>query len=257
VGTRFPELDAVLADLVAGVRGVLGESLVGVYLQGSFALGDADEHSDVDFIVVLERELTEAEQAALQELHGQLHGLPTTWAQHLEGSYVTRALLRRVDPARTPLFYLDNGSSELVWDSHCNTALVRWSLREHGVTLAGPEPTTLVDPVPEDALQAEARAVAAEWVEWLAGVDEWNRWLQPYTVLTYCRLLYTAANGRIVSKGVAGEWAIANLDPEWTTLIRQALDDRPDPVGRYFTPAPPKDVARTLEFVRYASSALS
>jgi hypothetical protein len=60
--TAFPELDAVLAQLVAGLRATLGDNLVGVYLQGSFAVGDADEHSDVDFLVVIERELTEDEQ---------------------------------------------------------------------------------------------------------------------------------------------------------------------------------------------------
>ena len=35
--------------------------------------------------------------------------------------------------------------------------MVRWCLREKGVTLAGPPPATLVDPVPPDALRAEVR----------------------------------------------------------------------------------------------------
>jgi predicted nucleotidyltransferase len=93
--TAFPELDAVLAQLVAGLRATLGDNLVGVYLQGSFAIGNADEHSDVDFLVVIERELTEDEQRALQALHERLFQLPTHWAQHLEGSYVPRDQLRR------------------------------------------------------------------------------------------------------------------------------------------------------------------
>ena len=41
-------------------RGRHGSTLVGVYLHGSFALGDADIHSDVDFLVVIKDELDHA-----------------------------------------------------------------------------------------------------------------------------------------------------------------------------------------------------
>jgi predicted nucleotidyltransferase len=38
----------VLGELVSGARAVLGSNFAGAYLQGSFAVGDADEQSDVD-----------------------------------------------------------------------------------------------------------------------------------------------------------------------------------------------------------------
>ncbi len=44
-------------DLVDGVRAALEDDFVGAYLVGSFALGAADEFSDVDFVVVTERVL--------------------------------------------------------------------------------------------------------------------------------------------------------------------------------------------------------
>ena len=118
-----------------------------VYLQGSFALGDADEHSDVDWIAVTEADPTAEELAALQSMHQRLYRRTTPWAQHLEGSYLTRALIRRIDPERRPVWFLDNGSEELVQDNHCNTAVVRWTVRERGVPLVGPDPKELVDPV--------------------------------------------------------------------------------------------------------------
>jgi hypothetical protein len=52
VPTAYPELNATLAELVAGATSILGENFCGAYLQGSFAIGDADEHSDVDFLIV-------------------------------------------------------------------------------------------------------------------------------------------------------------------------------------------------------------
>jgi predicted nucleotidyltransferase len=38
---------------VKRARLILGANFFGAYLQGSFALGDADLHSDCDFLVVM------------------------------------------------------------------------------------------------------------------------------------------------------------------------------------------------------------
>ena len=48
--TPYQDLNVVLTRLVGGVQTALGATFVGAYLQGSFAVGDFDEHSDVDFI---------------------------------------------------------------------------------------------------------------------------------------------------------------------------------------------------------------
>src|SRR3954465_13824854 len=100
--TPFPDLNDVLAEFVEGLRRALGHGLVGAYLVGSFALGDADEHSDVDFIVVTAAEVTDAEIASLNALHGRLFALESPWAQHLEGSYVPAERFRRLDPTCAP-----------------------------------------------------------------------------------------------------------------------------------------------------------
>jgi predicted nucleotidyltransferase len=86
--TQFPELDEVLAAFVEGVRSVLRANLVGIYLQGSFAVGDADEWSDADFIVVTQIALGEEDRLPLDALHERLYQLPSRWAKHLEGSYI-------------------------------------------------------------------------------------------------------------------------------------------------------------------------
>ncbi len=251
--TVYPELNSVLEELVSSVRAILGDNFCGAYLQGSFAVGDADEHSDVDFIVAINDELTDDQLAALQAMHKRIYGLDPQWAQHLEGSYVPKDALRYVDPARSPYWYLDNGASELVRDNHCNTAVVRWSMRERGVVLAGPDPTSLVEPVTAAQLRAEALSGIDEFVAW-ARTPDMSRWKQPYLVLTFCRLLHTVNAGVVASKREAAEWALHALDAEWASLIQQALDDRPDPWLRVHQPADPDVVARTLEFADYAAS---
>lgn len=250
--TAYPELNAVLKDFVESVEATLGENFVGAYLQGSFAVGDADEHSDVDFIVATYDELSDAQVEALQGMHKGIYALESSWAQHLEGSYIPKDELRRVDESRSPYWYLDNGASELIRDNHCNTAVVRWSLRERGVVLAGPDPKSLVEPVSAAQLRREILTTMEEWVAWAhmpTNAGPMSRWLQPAIVLSYCRLLQTFETGRVTSKREAGEWALGALDSEWSNLIQRAMDTRL-PGGR------PGRHQRTLAFVDYAVIAL-
>ena len=253
-GTGYPDLDELLEDFAASARSILGEGLVAVYLQGSFALGDADEHSDVDWIAVTEADPTAEELAALQSMHQRLYRRTTPWAQHLEGSYLTRALIRRIDPERRPVWFLDNGSEELVQDNHCNTAVVRWTVRERGVALVGPDPKKLVDPVSPDDLRADVVVAMDEWADWLKELPGISRRGQNLVVVSFCRILQTIETGTVTSKREAGEWALGALPAEWSGLIRDALDDRPDPWTKVRQRADPEAFERTLEFVDYALS---
>ena len=254
--TPFDDLNAVLDEFLAGVRSALGDNFCGLYLQGSFAVGDADVHSDVDFICVTNEEVGDAQLQALQIVHGRLFALDVPWAQHLEGSYVPRTSLRRIDPERRPYPYLDNGADELIQDSHCNTAVVRWSLREHGVRLAGPDPKTLVDPVSADELRGEVLAAMDEFADWAPIPTKGGRmsqWKQIYLVTSFCRMLHTLHSGRVSSKRAGCEWALGALPPAWTDLVRRALDDRPDPWRRVYEPADDEAIDRTLAFVDWAA----
>ena len=51
--TPYAELDALLGELVARGREILGDDWVGGYVQGSFALGAGDLTSDCDFVMVV------------------------------------------------------------------------------------------------------------------------------------------------------------------------------------------------------------
>jgi Domain of unknown function (DUF4111)/Nucleotidyltransferase domain len=252
--TPYPELNAVLTELLEGTRGILFENLKGLYLNGSFALGGFDADSDVDFIVVTDADVTQAQEAALQAMHGRIYDLETTWAQHLEGSYITKSVLKRPDPTRTPLLYLDNGARELVRSDHCNTLVVRWTMREHGIRLAGPDPRTLIEPVVPDELRLEAARIMDKWRLEIKADPRMleNRWLQAYAVVTFCRMLYTVQHGTVASKPAAVEWAQATLDGRWAGLIERAWADRPNPSLKSKQKADPNDARSTLEFIQYA-----
>lgn len=72
-------------------------------------------------------------------------------------------------------------------------------------------------------------------------------------VLSHCRILHALATGVVSSKRAACEWALRELDPEWTPLIGWALDDRPDPWAKVREQANPELVSRTLAFSDYAA----
>ena len=58
----FPELMALLDDQVPSVQSILGRDLIGIYIVGSFALGDADMSSDCDFITVVRHPLSSRQE---------------------------------------------------------------------------------------------------------------------------------------------------------------------------------------------------
>ncbi len=203
-------------------------------------------------MVVTEDDVSPDERAALQGLHQKLVELPTPWAQHLEGSYIPRDVLRRPDPDRRPLLYLGNGATGFSLDNHDNTAVVRWSLRERGVALAGPDPRELIEPISADELRAEVRWAIGLWQAWFRSVDSIDRRALAVAVLSHARILHTLTVGGVTSKRAAGEWAVHALDPEWAPLIRWALEDRPDPWTKVREPADPALLRRTRQFVDYA-----
>jgi hypothetical protein len=280
----FRDLQTVLLALRDGLLSVLGENLVGLYLQGSFALGAGDAYSDVDFVAVTQNELDAAGETALNAMHGRLHDRPETWAQHLEGSYAPRALIRRSagaedapqfvrpdgwrDPGVTggrargyPFLFLGNGSRTLVRSEHDNTNVVRWVLRERGIRLYGPPAAEVFDPVERGALAAEVRRAAVSFGNTLLSGETTLEalHLQGFTVLFYCRVLQSLASGRITSKPEARLWGLAELGPRWAPLIEDAWRQRSAyPRGRGAPGAhaalrpSAEAVAETLAFVRFA-----
>ena len=251
--TPYRELNAVLLEMVKSQQVVLGDNLVGVYLQGSFAVGGFDAHSDVDFIVVIDEAISDSQLQDLQEMHLRLYQLESKWAQHLEGTYLPAEILRDYKQLGGRYYYLDNGSQALELSDHCNTVVVRWTLRTHGVRLAGPSPVRLVNPIPVSVLRRDIFTTMNEWgLEILAEPERYsNRFYQSFIVLSYCRMLHDLHSGRTGSKAVGAAWVKETLDPEWAGLIDRSWNGRPNPEISVRTAADPEEFMRTLAFLQY------
>jgi Domain of unknown function (DUF4111)/Nucleotidyltransferase domain len=225
--TGYADVDALLAEPLAGVRRTLGPQLVGVYLDGSLATGDFAEHSsDIDVLVVTDDALADEVVAALGTMHSQLATGTSKWARELEVSYIPRRALRRFDPDDKSHPCIQRGSDQLVTEAHDHDWVIhRHVVREHGHALAGPDPRTLIDPVDAADLRDAVVSMLHGWWMPAARCRRWldNPFYRSYAVLTMCRMRYTLLYGVVVSKPIAARWAQAALDAIWTPLIQAAL----------------------------------
>jgi predicted nucleotidyltransferase len=257
----YPELRQVLHRFVDEIASQLGENLVGIYLVGSIASGDFDLDSDVDFLVVTHTELTEASMRSLQEIQIKIHDIDCYPAKHLEGSYISIGDLNDWNiVGEKKLCYFDNGSTTYEQSTHDNQWHVRWILRERGITLLGPKPETILQPIPLDEMHDEIKTSMLQIMnvfqdEIHRPLSFWNsRFGQSFAVLTYCRMLHTLQTGTVQSKKSGAKWAKEFLEPKWKRLIEQAWNEREGvrfgvKIGQL---AESSLLDETLEFIKYA-----
>lgn len=245
--TPYGAVNRLVLMLLTKAQAILREKLVGCYLYGSLSLGDFDpQSSDVDFLIVTTEDLAEEVLAELRDMHASIASSGLPYADCLEGSYIPRAALRRYDPhnASHPTIGVD-------WEFHVgqhgsNWVIERHIVREHGVIVWGPSPSTLIDPIPPRELREavcemlrdfwQAQLTEAEWLR--------SRDYQAFAVLTMCRALYTLNQGDVVSKPQAAAWACQALDPRWRPVIERAL------IWRHQHEK--DDLTATLDFIRFA-----
>lgn len=244
--TAHKEVNALLRVLLGGVRQILGEDLIGLYLYGSLSLGDFVEgSSDVDFLVVTRERLAEAALEQLRLMHEEIAASGLVYARKLEGSYIPQTALRRYDPnaALHPTIGVDWPFQ--VGFHGSNWLLERWIVREHGIVVWGPPPRTLIEPVaPQQLRAATYEQLQTMWRQQLSG----PAWLRPrdyqaFAVLTLCRACYTLRHGTLCSKPQAAAWACATY-PAWRPILERSL------AWRFLHEE--DDLSETLAFLRDA-----
>lgn len=247
------DVTEILSALLTGARQVLKRNLAGVYLRGSLAHGGfRADTSDVDILAVTETPVGDAEFDALAALHAQLASLPNPYGNRIEIAYIDRAALRRFRPG---LLHPTRGQGAALERSehHANWILERWTVREHGVALLGPNPQTLIDHISSVEIREAVRARLGDWAEW-AQKPEDPEWLAPrrgaaaYVVETMCRALHTLSCGELTSKAVAVAWATDALPEPWRSTVERSQAWRTDNTND------PTIVPQVMRFVLWAAS---
>lgn len=204
-GQLVEHIGPYLQDLVARLRAILCDELVGAYAGGSYALGDLEEgRSDLDVAAVCSKAIarsrkTEIVAALRQEsLHCPARGLEFV---------LYREAATRV-PTIEPAFELNlNTGPRMAFRADLEPAaeqhwfaVDRAILRACGMALFGPPVEDVFAAIPREAL-----------LELLVESVHWHRANLPTgsdAVLNTCRALRFAADGAWSSKRQAGNWAI-------------------------------------------------
>lgn len=226
---RIPErVQKVLTLFIDKCNKELPELLEGLYLHGSIAI-DAylEGQSDIDFVAVTSRKLTNDDAATLKNIHLEL--AETCKKPQLDGIYVHSANL-----AAEGYFFNEGTFGKAVHD----IPVTWWLLKNKGVTIFGPQVNELsLDVTTEDLTTYVRKNMNEYWAMRTSAMEQKKEQLMSYpvvhietemewTVLGLLRQFYTLREQDIISKLAAGEYGLRELEPKWNGLIREVMNIR-------------------------------
>ena len=247
--TPYPQVNSLIDILYANARSLLSEQLIGFYIDGSLSYGAFDSASDIDFVCVTKHPITPEQFFRLHQSHVEISLLPNEMAIQIEGFYLSAEQVRHHNSPEPLVPNIERGLGEQlkwvkleqVWNVH------RQYLRQGGITVYGPEPSTLIDPISAEDL----RRSMSTWTDWLPSLladpgQVRSRGYQSYIVLTLARILYTQTTGKLTSKPVAVEWMRKRYIGEWDGLLEDAWEGRMNPQA----PISPGALEKTMQMVQ-------
>lgn len=213
------------------IRRYCGDLVTGLHLIGSMADGDfRPGQSDLDFVAVLSREVSDADLEALGILHRSYGSDPTF--PKLDGLWLTEDELRAGPDA------VANGPTSVegsfLQAARGNRNPVTWISLRHSIAVIGALDT---DAQWDDRERLKAwvkENAATYWRRWLARSSRWSpaglamlgRAAATWGVLGIARQHYTVSTGEIASKSTAGGWALETFDGQYRRIVEEALAHR-------------------------------
>lgn len=221
-------IGALLDDLLARLRGLLGARLVGLYLYGSQTTDDFDAGvSDIDLLAVTSSALTSGEIESLRTLHQDFALANPAWDEHMDVVYLDAPTLSRFRSENGVFPVVSPGEPFHLRQEPLIDWLQNWYIiRENGVALFGPPARTIIPPI----TFGEFSQALLRYVEELRGrlSEPMSAGSESYIILTMCRTLHVQEAGSQISKRRGGLW-MKEQHPEWSLLIDDAIRWRYEP----------------------------
>ncbi len=220
--TPYPDINQLLDSLLAYLQSVLGAKLVGLYLYGSLVGGDFDSNvSDIDLLAATATDVDPAMFDALKGMQDAFILNHPRWENRLDIAYLSVDGLKTFKIHPSKMAFISPGEPFHIREA-ADDWLRNWYLvREMGVTLFGPLPTTLIAPISKAEFVQAVKVFLASCREWADDTPVRQSW-HSYVILMMCRGLYACKTGTQLSKVQAALWAEQEL-PAWSPLIKQAL----------------------------------
>lgn len=219
-----PTVQPFLDRIVQGMRTILADNLIGIYLHGSLAMGEFNPRmSDVDFLVVACEPLDLPAKQALVSFTLEL--APDAPPKGIEFSVVLLRYTRDfVYPTpfefhASPYWYerLRTGELDLMAQREDPDLAAHFVItKARGACLYGEPIDVVFGDVPEAAYWSSIYGDAESILKNISADPV-------YGVLNLCRVLAYQRDRLSTSKREGGRWALENLDSPFHPLIRQAL----------------------------------
>lgn len=254
------EIDLAVAHLSALLERHMPDLIRSFTLIGSAADGDFRVgKSDLDFVAVLARPLSEADIEGLVILH-RLYAADMTLAT-LDGLWLTQSELA-AGPDAVPAGP-STRDGEFLATATGNRNPVTWvMLREQSRTVIGELDRTALWRDDARLMSWTRENVESYWAPWLKDASrpmgKLGLWLLGgagvmWAVLGISRLHYTLATAHVTSKSGAGEHALEVFEPRWHGIVAEALRlRRGEGGGRYANP-----LARRREVLDYVAMVIA
>ncbi len=218
------EVALILQKFVGILSSFFEKRLVSVVLYGSIVFDDlAPGYGDLDFLAVVEEDLSEAEQRGLVELRNRLRREnPGVLAQMVEGAFLPRRML---DPAQEGNGFWWGTSGDRPWEMNRLGWLVLHVIKERGKIIYGEDIRSDIPAAPREGMVKEVR-------EFTENVRKRPLKFDLHAVdplLTAARLLLWLKEGRLSSKTEAADWGYISLRGEWRKHLPKARDLRLNP----------------------------
>jgi hypothetical protein len=219
--TPYADVNQILDILLTRIKAVLGDKLVGLYLEGSLVLGDFEPGiSDIDLVAAVASTIDDQEFEALKAMHESLVAEFHAWYDRIEVCYITVDALKSVKSRTSMIVNISPGEPIHRMEARKEWIMNWYLTRETSKTLYGPSPRSIIEPISQAEFVESVIDHVKGWGDWVQ--DMRNPYAQSYAILTMCRALYAYKNGTQVSKKAAAIWVQQEL-PEWSDLIQHAL----------------------------------
>ncbi|TFE23063.1 nucleotidyltransferase domain-containing protein [Cohnella luojiensis] len=257
-------VDLTMRELCSALHTQLADNLETVYVYGSTALGAyIEDSSDIDFLVLIRRPLTQLEVQAISDVHEEVEkAIPGT---DIMGSYICREDLGKS--------YTDIPVYASYYNKKIHTngtgadinPITLWVLRKHGICVFGDDLPFEYDTSLDELLKYVINNMNTYWTSWIdrleskletIAIQNHSEVEQLDDAVEWCTLgmlrqLYTIEERDITSKIGAGEYGLKKLPERWHELIREAIAiKRRKPMPLYSSQATRlKDLVELLRFI--------
>ncbi|KAB8135766.1 DUF4111 domain-containing protein [Gracilibacillus oryzae] len=236
-------------------------TMEGFYLHGSLAL-DAyvDNASDIDYIMITNRPLSEKDEAALSNIHSTI--TEKYEKPELDGVYIQWNDLGKLDQNKNDK-YLYFNSGKLLHGAYFNfNPITWWLIKNKGINISGKDIKACAINIQQEELTAYVLDnMNTYWASLIQraedSLDEMVKlptekidFQIEWTVLGILRQYYTLNEHDIISKLAAGEYGLRHLPAEWHPIIEEAINIRKSGVKIGFR-SEKERIEQTISFAKY------